>query len=279
MRTIDAVIVFERAIALLRRAGRHGEAAALLRRLVALQPKRRSAFQLEIADALAAEGQTGEAVEELEALSRDLVRERLSRELVEAREALLRIDPSVRRAVDYGRACVAARDPARALGALQRAYREAPESTDVLELLSWAFLASGAAEKAAAIRTDLGRRYRHALREGAPGADTLESRDEARERINTALRFAESQRSAALAIAEELAERNPLAPDARRTLATVRAVFEDFDGAAYEFLAAVELARAAGNGRLADEILREALGLTRQHPLLRAAIPPPSKWD
>lgn len=113
----------------------------------------------------------------------------------------------------------------------------------------------------------------------AAAGTTLESRDEARERINTALRFAESQRSAALAIAEELAERNPLAPDARRTLATVRAVFEDFDGAAYEFLAAVELARAAGNGRLADEILREALGLTRQHPLLRAAIPPPSKWD
>ena len=269
MRSFDAASLLERAAEKLRNIGRHGEAVGVLRQLVDLQPTRAAVYRVQIGEALASEGQTGEAVESLEALARDLRREDRHEEVSSVREALWRIDPSLPRVLAFARAAVTAREPARALSALQRAYSDDPSRIDVLELLSWAFLSAGERPKAAAIRGELALRYRDALAANTPNANTSLERDGIRNRINEYLRYSRELRLPALDLAVEMAEQNPLAADARRTLATVRAIFADFDGAANEFLAAATLANAAGHRDLALEILHEGRVHTSNHPLLR----------
>lgn len=263
LRSREAAFAFERAAGMLRATGRHAEAVAVLKDLVELQPTRAAHYRLEIGEALASEGLTGEAVEWMEALARDLARDDRHEEVAGVRESLCRVDPSVGRVVAFGRAAVTARAAGRALAALQRAYRDDPARLDVLELLSWAFESAGERAKADAIRAELAGRYRAALGTAATrNADSESDRDGTRTRINEFLRYSRELRHPALDLATEMAARNPLAVDARRTLGTVRALFGDKDGAAYEFLAAIELALATGNAELAEEIRAEARGLS-----------------
>ena len=262
MRSRDAAFALERAAELLRKTHRHGEAIRVLKELIDLQPIRADAYRLEIGEALASDGQTGEAIEWLEANARELARNDSHEEVATVREVLARLDPSVDRVVAFARAAVTARNAGRALQALQRAYRDAPGRLDVLELLSWAFESSGERAKADAIRAELADRYRTAMAGASRhNADSESERDITRARINEFLRYTSGMRHPALDLAIQMAARNPLAVDARRTLATVRAVFGDKDGAAYEFLAAIELAKATGKLELAEEIRIEALRL------------------
>lgn len=262
MRSRDAAFALERAAELLKRAGRHGEAVRVLKELIDLQPIRADFYRLEIGESLASDGLTGEAIEWLEANARELARNDAHEEVATVREVLARLDPSVDRVVAFARAAVTARNAGRALQALQRAYRDAPGRLDVLELLSWAFESTGDRAKADAIRAELAGRYRAALAEAARhNADSESDRGSTRTRINEFLRYTREMRHPALDLAIVMAARNPLAVDARRTLATVRAVFGDKDGAAYEFLAAMALAKATGNAQLAEEIRLEALRL------------------
>lgn len=270
MRAFDAASALERAAEKLSETGRHGEAVGVLRQLVDLQPTRAAVYRTLIGEALASEGHVGEAIETLQTLARELRRDGRNEEVSTVREALWRIDPTLPRVLAFARAAVTAREPARALSALQRAYREDPRRIDVLELLSWAFLSAGERDKAAAIRGELAVRYRETLTSGTPNADSSLERDEMRTRINEFLRYSREVRLPALDLAMEMAERNPLATDARRTLATIRALFGDVDGAANEFLAAATIANAAGQRDLALEILHEGRVHTSDHPLLRA---------
>lgn len=269
MRSFQAATALEQAAGKLREAGRHAEAVTVLKELVEIQPTRAAVYRIQIGEALASEGLVGEAIDALDALARELRTDARHEEVATVREALWRIEPSLPRVLAFARAAVTARQSGRALSALQRAYREDPARIDVLELLSWAFLSAGERDKAAAVRGELAGRYREALASGRGGADTSLERDTLRDRINGYLRAPREYRVGALDLAIEMAERNPLAADARRTLATVRAIFEDYEGAANEFLAAAAIARAAGHRDLALEILHEGRVHTSDHPLLR----------
>lgn len=269
MRAFEASSLLERAAESLRKAGRNAEAIGVWRQLADLQPVRSTVYRIAIGEALGAEGQIGEALALFDEFARELRREDRHEEIADVREAAARVDPDVRRVVAFARAAVTARQPGRPLAALQRAYRDDPSRLDVLELLCWAFASTGAAEKAAATRTELRDRYGKALAAGARAADPESDRESTRTRINQVLRYERPYRGPALDLAEEMAERNPLAPDARRTLATVRAAFGDLEGAANEFLAAAEIARAAGDRDLAEEILHEGRNVTNVHALLK----------
>lgn len=143
------------------------ESVDILRRIVSMEPEN-LAFRLRLADLLARQERTTDALKELRGAAEKLRGGSRIEDWLRVGDRIVRLDPKDQNlGRELAHAYLAKSDVRRALERLQVCFQEDPKNTETLDLLARAFVGVGQRPKAASVYKELARVYRERSR----GAD------------------------------------------------------------------------------------------------------------